>query len=178
MRMIEGVVEVDGKKVKRKILLEDRLCDVCGNKYEPYTQDARCCSKKCYRKALSIKNSIRTKEARKKSYERNKNEILAHNKKWYQSHQEERKTYRREYYRKNKERILDQVSEYSDLVRHGGERSKLIKKHGHVCYMCGCESERIVAHHVTLNKEDHEHQVLLCLSCHAKLHAMIKWHSR
>ena len=61
--------------------------------------------------------------------------------------------------------------EYKDRVRHGGKREILLDKFGPACSMCGEKTEprKIAAHHLK-DKMDHEFQVLLCLSCHAKLH--------
>jgi AraC-like DNA-binding protein len=65
---------------------------------------------------------------------------------------------------------------YKDKIRHGGKRSSLLTNVGVKCSQCGCEGTTfdIVAHHLTGNNQDHEHQVLLCRSCHMKLHTAIR----
>lgn len=174
MREIEGIVIEDGVKVKRKMILEDRNCSVCGTLYEPYTQDATCCSKKCYRAAEYKRKRVDILEQRKASYLKNKDRDLERANKYYQGHKDKIKKYREKYYVLNKEKFLETVRKYQDQKRHGGKREELIEKHGHICYMCNKEVDRIAAHHVTLDKTDHDNQVLLCLSCHAKLHWIIK----
>lgn len=61
---------------------------------------------------------------------------------------------------------------YLDKARHGSKRQELLDKHGPKCSICGLIKNEIdiVAHHITGNPEEHEWQVLLCRSCHAKLH--------
>lgn len=179
MRTIQGIVIEDGVKVKRWMVLEDRLCEVCGAKYEPYNQDSACCSKKCYQKRQRGKNPEARAEYRKKYYERNKKKILKHNKKYHAKHREKIKAYHRDLYNANRDERLKLQSEYADTQRHGGMRKVLLEKHGHTCYMCGKENvKNIAAHHKTLDKTDHEYQVLVCLSCHAKIHAFIRWANR
>ena len=61
---------------------------------------------------------------------------------------------------------------YKDKLRHGGKRQELIKRDGLICSKCGKSGNEfeIVAHHSEFDKYDHENQVLLCRSCHAKEH--------
>lgn len=61
---------------------------------------------------------------------------------------------------------------HKDRKRHGGKRKDLLKELGCICSRCGKggNSYQIVAHHTTGNKEEHNDQVLLCRSCHAKSH--------
>ena len=59
-----------------------------------------------------------------------------------------------------------------DKKAHGGKREELIQTYGLKCSRCGKEgsSYEIVAHHITFNPSEHEHQELLCRACHCKLH--------
>jgi len=172
MRKVHGLVE--GKKVW--MVLEDRKCEICGVIYEPYTQDARCCSRKCYRKSEYKRKKEQILADRKRDYEKNKPIILAKNREYYQKHQEERREYRKKYYANNREELLSSVEEYNDEQRHGGRRKELIGKYGHTCYLCGkTEVNYLAAHHITLNNKEHEKQVLLCPTCHGKLHAIVRW---
>ena len=61
---------------------------------------------------------------------------------------------------------------YKDKMRHGDKRQNLIKKNGLICSKCGKAGNEfeIIAHHSDFDKYDHENQVLLCRSCHAKEH--------
>lgn len=61
---------------------------------------------------------------------------------------------------------------HKDKMLHGNKRSELLTENGFKCSACGKEgnSFEIVAHHVTLDKADHDNQVLLCRACHASLH--------
>jgi hypothetical protein len=63
-------------------------------------------------------------------------------------------------------------AKYKDKTRHGGKRQELIRKEGLTCSKCGKigNSFQIIAHHITLNPEDHSKQELLCRSCHCRLH--------
>ncbi len=61
--------------------------------------------------------------------------------------------------------------DYKDKARHGGKRRILLERFGPVCAMCGeqFENRKIAVHHLR-DKADHKFQILLCLSCHTKLH--------
>lgn len=67
---------------------------------------------------------------------------------------------------------LKQINDYRDKARHGGKKQELIEKFGLKCVKCGKSgsSSEIVAHHKTFNPLEHEHQELLCLACHCRLH--------
>ena len=174
MREIQGIVIENGVKIKRKMVIEDRECSICGTLYEPYTQDATCCSKKCYRAAEYKRKREDILKQRKASYLKNKDKVLERSKKYYLQHRKETKVRTRKYYLANRQTFLDNVAAYADKVRHGGKRKELIALHGYVCYLCNKTSKIIAAHHVTLDKTDHENQILLCSSCHSKLHWLIK----
>lgn len=64
---------------------------------------------------------------------------------------------------------------YKDKVRHDYKREELIQKTGLICTECGKvgNSYQIVAHHITGNNQEHEHQKLLCRACHCRLHQSI-----
>ncbi len=61
--------------------------------------------------------------------------------------------------------------EYKDKVRHGGKRGKLLDAFGAVCFECKQQftESQVVAHHL-IDKTDHRFQILLCRSCHRKIH--------
>lgn len=64
---------------------------------------------------------------------------------------------------------------YKDKVLHGNKRTELIQKTGLVCVKCGKigSSFQIVAHHITGNNQEHDHQELLCRACHCRLHQSV-----
>jgi len=63
--------------------------------------------------------------------------------------------------------------QYKDKIRHGGRREYLLNIFGPVCSHCGLEKEEkdITLHHL-VNKDIHDFQILLCRSCHAKVHGL------
>jgi hypothetical protein len=63
---------------------------------------------------------------------------------------------------------------HKDKSRHGDKRIALISNNGFVCSACGVQGNSfdIVAHHTTFDNQEHNFQVLLCRSCHAKLHSV------
>jgi len=65
---------------------------------------------------------------------------------------------------------------YKDKTRHAGKREELIHKTGLTCTKCGKvgSSYQIVAHHITGNNQEHEHQELLCRACHCRLHQSVE----
>lgn len=77
---------------------------------------------------------------------------------------------------------------YHDKKRHGGKREGMLKAAAqkfksdnmifatfYKCSRCSMygSSFQVVAHHATGNNQDHDEQVLLCRSCHAKEHGQI-----
>lgn len=74
---------------------------------------------------------------------------------------------------KNKKKIRERDIEYKDRIRHGGKRSELLNgKKKYKCAICGYSGTgfEIVAHHLSGDNQDHEHQIQLCRKCHAKVH--------
>jgi len=74
---------------------------------------------------------------------------------------------------KNKKNIRERDIKYKDRIRHGGKRSELLNgKKAYRCSMCGVIGSGfdIVAHHVSGDNQDHEHQIQLCRKCHANIH--------
>jgi predicted nucleic acid-binding Zn ribbon protein len=170
MRVVQGIVIENGIKVKKKMVLEDKICVVCGNAYEPYTQDARCCSKKCYRKDEYERKKEIILQQRKEYRAENLEREIERSRDYYQNHKEQCNVNMRNYYRRNRARCLEVVSRNLDEKRHGGKRQELIDWNGAKCFTCGKVDKRIAAHHVSLDKTDHENQILLCNSCHSRLH--------
>ena len=173
MKIIYGSVIVDGEKSRRPILLEKRFCEECGLEFQPVTQASKYCSRKCSKKAEHKRNAERYKQKAKE---------------WYEDNLEKARERRKEYYWKNPNHWREKTREwgeahpkekrqrdcvYKDKTRHGEKRQEMIKKFGLKCSECGLESENefdIVLHHVKFDPQDHSEQVLLCRSCHAKVH--------
>lgn len=74
----------------------------------------------------------------------------------------------------NRDSIRNSDRLYKDATRHGGRREELLKD-GLVCVVCGKEGNlfEIVLHHITGNKYEHDQQVRMCRSCHAKTHRQL-----
>jgi predicted nucleic acid-binding Zn ribbon protein len=172
MKIIIGVVEENGKRVRRTLALESRKCLICGTEFEPKKQSSRFCSRKCgkvfeYRnnRERYIKNSI-------KHYEQNLEKSKQRRKEYYWSDPEKFRLLAKQYRELHKVEKNLKDNQYKDKVRHGGKKEKLIEEFGCVCSICGKEGTTtdIVAHHVTLNNQEHDNQILLCRSCHMRLH--------
>ncbi len=124
------------------VVLKNRICKICGNEFEPKRSNSLYCSKKCGRKAY------------------HKNRLVEDNRD------------SREYNKTHKEQIKNKRKLYKDKIRHDGEREKLINEYGFVCSRCGKKKDSfdIVAHHTSFDNTKHENQILLCRSCHRKVH--------
>lgn len=63
---------------------------------------------------------------------------------------------------------------YKDKTRHGGKRKELLDRYGPVCFFCGQIKEKISisAHHI-FDSSNHDFQILLCRSCHGKIHGTV-----
>ncbi len=107
---------------------------------------------------------------------------LEYQRKYHQRKKEERKQERERRYKTNhsidakksltcKQKINKR---HKEKMRHGGIKQKLIQENGLVCSRCGIEggSSDIVGHHVNGNPKDHDHQELVCRSCHVKKHGL------
>lgn len=105
--------------------------------------------------------------------------------KWYHDNLERAKSNRKRYYWLNPDKWREEAlkyrksfkgkesdARYKDKTRHAGKRKELIDEHGYVCFNCGCGGtpHSIVAHHSTFEADRHEHQELLCRSCHCIIH--------
>jgi hypothetical protein len=117
------------------------------------------------------KSSEADRERARLWYQNNKERAKANRKKYYWSNPEKFRADTKAYWdeRREAKRLKDQI--YKDKRRHAGKRLELILKNGLRCSQCGIEEDpyQIVAHHLR-GKDQHEFQVLLSRSCHAKLH--------
>lgn len=180
MKIVWGTVVENGCKVRRHIILEDKNCEFCGNKFTPQKTISRYCSRDCGKQAErnrnANKNALRTKE-------------------WYRNNKGIAKERRREYYLANRERLIEYSKDYrnnhlgikkvndglyKDKIRHGSLKELLIEKHGMICQWCGKQSDSfdLTAHHVSGDPTDHKNQTLLCRSCHAKVHDLGSYGSK
>lgn len=168
MRVIYGVV--DGKR--KIVILETRKCEVCGNEFEPKKQESKYCSKKCGKKADYKRNAEYYRNNSSEWYKNNLEKAKENRKNRYWSNPEYWRGKTREYVRLHKETVKKRDNEIKDKIRHGGKRRELIQQNGLTCSLCGKtgEDSRIDVHHVTFDKHDHSRQILLCASCHTKVH--------
>jgi predicted nucleic acid-binding Zn ribbon protein len=172
MKIIYGVVEENGKRVRKYLALEPRQCLICGNEFEPITQTSKYCSRKCGKKADYESHRERYINRSRESYRVNIDEKKILRKKKYWSNPEKFRLLAKQYRELHKVEKNLKDNQYKDKVRHGGKKEKLIEEFGCVCSICGKEGTTtdIVAHHVTLNNQEHDNQILLCRSCHMRLH--------
>ena len=122
MKIISATFEVNGKKVRKFIVLSKRPCKFCGELFQPKSQRSVTCE-------ICLAKQYRT--------------------------------------------TPEQKRKYRDKHRHGGMREKLLAQDcGFTCYMCGKKGTRyeIATHHIMYDSNNHEKQVNLCRSCHAKEH--------
>lgn len=175
MKVIYAVVVENGKRVRRPLALKPRICEECGTEFEPKKQISRYCSLHCSNKAERKRHSDRAKMKAKEYYANNLDKCREQRKRYYWSDPERFRAATREWNKNNREAKSMRDNKYKDLVRHGGLKEELIKSNGCICGECGKEADTytIVAHHVTLNNQEHEQQKLLCRSCHMRLHQTI-----
>jgi DNA-binding NtrC family response regulator len=172
MKAIYGVVDEGGKLVRRTIILEDRVCSICGKTFSPAKQTSKFCSLSCSKK----NDYITHKEQRKKNVaewrERNIEKVTKRRKEIYWSNPEKYRQQTKEYISKHKTQKRATDNSYKDKIRHGDLRKVLIEQYGMFCQMCKkeCCSIDLAAHHVSGDPTDHKNQTLLCRSCHAKVH--------
>ena len=172
MGLIYGTVEIDGKKVRKPILLEMTACKVCGKLFDPPKQESLYCSRKCGKKAEYERNKAKYITRTKEYYKDNKDEISRKRKDAYWNDPEKWRTKTRKYNELNKDKKKQRDDEYKDKTRHDGKRKELLEGRNYTCAKCKetKNSYQLVAHHTTFDANDHECQELLCRSCHAKVH--------
>jgi len=168
MKAIYGVV--DGKR--KIIILETRKCEVCGNEFEPKKQESKYCSRQCGKKADYKRHAKYYCNKSSEWYHNNLERAKKRRQDRYWKNPEYWRSKTREYTKLHREKVRKLDNEYKDKIRHGGKRKELIQKNGLKCSFCGKMGDKftIVAHHITFNNQDHSKQILLCRSCHAKLH--------
>jgi predicted nucleic acid-binding Zn ribbon protein len=172
MKIIFGSVIENGKRIRKYLVLEPKTCIVCGELFEPKRQDSKYCSDKCSRVAEYENNKENYKKKSLEYYNNNKEKRSESRKKYYWSDPERFRLATKEYNKLHKEEKNKKDNEYKDKTRHDSKKKLLIDEFGCKCSMCGKEGStfEIVAHHVTFDKNDHESQVLLCRSCHMRVH--------
>lgn len=172
MKIIYGVVVQDGKIIRKPIILNDRKCDECDKKFTPKRQDSKYCSRQCSKLAEGKRNAERYKANSKRYYREHLETIKKCRKEYYWSDPERWREKAKQYRINHKEEKSVKDSIYKDKIRHGGKRAELLEQNGCVCSKCGKETNsfNITAHHKTFNSSEHEHQELLCRSCHFKIH--------
>lgn len=173
-KIVYAAVIENGIEIRKPVILEDRLCVVCGEKFTPSRQQSDTCSRKCSKKKERDAHKERYQAKAKEWYANNTERAKERRKKYYHENADYFKEKTKEWNRNNRERKLQNDREYKDRTRHGGFKQKLIEKHGCICSGCGAvlPSNQLSAHHVTFDKTQHDDQVLLCKPCHAKIHSL------
>lgn len=174
MKAIYGTAIVDGKKVRRSIVLESRFCDNCGKEFEPARQDSLYCSRQCGKIAERKRNAEKACKRAKRWYNENKERAKQRHKDYYWQNPEYWRAKTCEYTKKHRAQKRQVDNEYKDKTRHNGKRTELIQEKGLVCSNCGKKGSRheIITHHLTFDPNDHTSQDLLCRSCHSKIHGL------
>jgi predicted nucleic acid-binding Zn ribbon protein len=172
MRGVYGVIDEGGKKVRRIIILEDRVCVICGKVFTPLTQRSVVCSKNCGKRNDYLKHKEKRIRQVELWRESNIEHVREQRKKKYWSDPEKYRKQTKKYCDAHREEVRESNISYKDKVRHGDLRDVLIGIYGLVCQQCGVSGESfgIVAHHISGDPTDHKNQTLLCRSCHAKIH--------
>ena len=173
MKIVYGTVIVNGKEVRRAIALENRKCEECNKEYEPKQQRSKYCSRECAKKGEVKSNAENYKQRAMEWYRDNLDRARVKRKAQYWADPEGAKEKVREWRIKNADICKIKRAMHKDKIRHGKLRVEIIKKQNGLCYMCGkntlLKNKDAHVHHYNFDK-DHEHQVLVCNSCHAKIH--------
>ena len=174
MKIVYGVAWVNGKKVRRPVLIDNKKCEECGNEFEPKRQDSRYCSDKCAKSAEYKRNAVKARERALKWYKNNIDKVRVKRKAIYWADPEKAKVKAKEWRDTNAARAKANRTTYKDEIRHGGKRAEIIIKQKGLCFMCNKDTslgnKNAHLHHYNFDSTDHEHQVLVCNSCHAKIH--------
>ena len=139
----QGVYAKVGK-VRRWLILRSKLCEECGCEFQPKKRDSRYCSRACGKKAES---------------KRNADKYSARGKKWYQDNLEEAKTKRKERYWSDPEKYR---KDSNDWRKNNVDKDK----------ECQARSKDNAIHGGRRKEILDDNQVLLCRSCHAKVHGL------
>lgn len=162
---------------RRWVELKQRKCLECGNDFKPKRTASLYCSRKCSKK--SCNNGPGKEKARlraRKWYQNNLDKARETRKEAYWKNPELGRKKAKEWREKNLDRARNNSEKFKDNIRHGGIRGDIIKESEGICSMCGKDT-RIgwrdsCVHHETFDSEDHSEQVLLCRSCHIKVHKL------
>lgn len=174
MRVVYGVVVVDGVRRRRPIVLGNRKCERCGNEYEPKHQDSRYCSRECGKAVQYEKDKERALERSRKWYQNNLEKAREKRKAYYWSDPDRFKAKTKEWRLKNLERYKNNNRKKHDRLRHGGMREQIIQEQEGICSVCGKDTfvgyRDACVHHANFDPSDHSEQILVCRKCHAKIH--------
>lgn len=169
------VETIDGKR--KWLVLEPRKCKKCGNDFEPKRQDSEYCSRRCNKIASNEKAPDYKEKARiraKEWYAKNRERANEHRKKYYWSNPEKAREATKKWARENAEKSKARRSVYKDKIRHAGIRAQIIEEANGLCSVCGKDTlvgwRDAVVHHANFDSQDHSNQVLVCRSCHIKIH--------
>jgi len=174
MKTIYGAVKENGKVKRRIIVLGERKCNICKDMFTPKKQASKYCSKKCSKKADYEKHKNEIREKQKKYYLENVESIKKNHKKYYIENRDKAIEYSKQWRLNNRDKAKHTTDTYHDKIRHGGLKSELVETLGLKCSNCRKEGNtfEIIAHHITGDNTEHEHQDLLCRACHMKLHGI------
>lgn len=168
---------INGKRIREFVVLEDRKCATCGELFSPKTQRSIFCSRSCGKKGDRLKNKEKYNKKAADWYLNNKERAKKQRKEYYYNNQEAFYEYGKKWRLENKEKKSKTEKEYHDKTRHGSKKESSISENGLKCSRCGVKKDNrfdIIMHHKTFNNQEHEHQELLCRSCHAKIHMRAK----
>ena len=167
---------VDGRR--KNVLVKKKKCSECGEMFIPKRVYSLFCTRTCGKVNERKKSREQNNERSKKWYAENKENRSITRKAKYWSNPELARQKTKEWREKNPDKAKSTQRRTKDNMRHGGLGDNIIKDSEYMCFMCKKDTRvgwrDACVHHATFNKDDHSEQVLLCRSCHAKIHRLNK----
>jgi 5-methylcytosine-specific restriction endonuclease McrA len=149
-----------GKYARSHVKNINKICLACGKLLINCNHKTKYCE--------DCKHEILSKQ-KKEEYAKHREKYLSRSKKY--------RTFNQEYYKEfNKE--------YSDLMRFGGNREKVLIRDEYTCQICGSK-EKLVVHHIDgtgrgneMHNNDLDNLITICRGCHAEIHKELLINSR
>ena len=120
------------------------------------------------------------KEYHKAYYQKNKEKFAKYHEEWRKKNSEKLKEYSKKYREKNKEKLTIYLRRYYDKnkerinisnLAYKKGRALLVSERGGKCVKCG-KDKNLILHHEDYETFDEKKLMLLCRSCHRKIHLL------